>query len=66
MRHTDLFHEFGCDGELIEVPDRCTDAATAHLSPKHRTEALEKLCATATKTVTEQSETKKPVAVSLQ
>ena len=38
----------------------------AHLSPKHRTEALEKLCATATRTATEQSEAKKPVAVSMQ
>ena len=26
--HSDLFPEFGCDGELIEIPGRCTDAAT--------------------------------------
>lgn len=38
----------------------------AHLSPKHRTEALEKLCATATKSATEHSEAKQPVAVPVQ
>jgi len=37
-----------------------------HLSPKHRTEALEKLCATATKTATTHHETKNPVAVNVQ
>jgi len=36
----------------------------AHLSPKHRTEALEKLCASVTKTASEQSVG--TVAVSLQ
>ena len=38
----------------------------AHLSPKHRIDALEKLCATATRTATTQPETQKPVAVSVQ
>ncbi len=38
----------------------------AHLSPKHRTEALEKLCATATKSATEHPEAKQPVAVNVQ
>ena len=28
MLHSDLFPEFGCDGELIEIPDQCTDAVT--------------------------------------
>jgi hypothetical protein len=26
--HSDLFPEFGCNGELIEMPDRCTDTGT--------------------------------------
>lgn len=26
MLQSDLFPEFGCDGELIELPERCTDA----------------------------------------
>jgi integrase len=38
----------------------------AHLSPKHRTEALEKLCGSATKTATEHSEANEPVAVNVQ
>lgn len=38
----------------------------AHLSPKHRTEALEKLCVSATTTATEQPNTKNPVAVNVQ
>lgn len=38
----------------------------AHLSPKHRTEALEKLCATATRTATKREETQNAVAVNVQ
>lgn len=28
MLHSDLFPEFGCDGELIELPERCTQVLT--------------------------------------
>jgi integrase len=38
----------------------------AHLSPKHRTDALEKLCASATITATTKEDGQKPVAVSVQ
>ena len=28
MLHSDLFPEFGCDGELIELHERCTKTLT--------------------------------------
>ena len=28
MLHSDLFPELGCDGELIELPERCTQLLT--------------------------------------
>jgi len=28
MLHSDLFPEFGCDGALIEIPERCTPRVT--------------------------------------
>jgi hypothetical protein len=28
MLHSDLFPEFGCDGELMELPERCTQLLT--------------------------------------
>jgi len=38
----------------------------AHLSPKHRTESLEKLCATATRAATKREWAQNPVAVNVQ
>jgi len=30
MLHSDLFPEFGCDGELIELPERSTQLLTVY------------------------------------
>lgn len=38
MLHSDLFPEFGCDGELIELPERCTELLTVSLCAKCWTE----------------------------
>jgi hypothetical protein len=34
----DLFPEFGCDGELIELPERCTQMVTVKRCEKCETE----------------------------
>ena len=38
MLHSDLFPEFGCDGELIELPERCTQLLTVTQCAKCWTE----------------------------
>ena len=38
MLHSDLFPEFGCDGELIEVLERCTQMITVKRCKKCDTE----------------------------
>ena len=38
MLHSDLFLEFGCEGELIEVPERCTQLITVKRCAKCWTE----------------------------
>ena len=38
MLHSDLFPEFGCDGELIKLPERCTQILTVTQCAKCWTE----------------------------
>ena len=38
MLHSDLFPDFGCDGELIEIPERCTQMLTVKWCEKCGTE----------------------------
>jgi len=38
MLHSDLFPEFGCDGELIEIPERSTQMLTVKRCEKCWTE----------------------------
>ena len=38
MLHSDLFPEFGCDGELIEIPERSTQMLTVERCEKCWTE----------------------------
>jgi len=38
MLHSDLFPEFGCDGELIVIPERSTQLVTVKRCEKCETE----------------------------
>jgi len=38
MMHSDLFPDFGCDGKLIEIPERSTQLITVKLCAKCGTE----------------------------
>ena len=40
MLHSDLFPEVGCDGELIELPERCIQPLTVKRCAKCWTEFL--------------------------
>ena len=31
LNHSDLFPEFGCNGELVELPERCTPTLTVRM-----------------------------------
>jgi hypothetical protein len=40
MLHSDLFPAFGCDGELIELPERSTQGITVKFCEKCETELI--------------------------
>jgi len=40
MLHSDLFPAFGCDGELIELPERSTKIITVRCCEKCETELI--------------------------